>query len=146
MSDDECLRLDRQLCFPIYACSKEIIRKYTPLLEGIGLTYTQYIVMLALWEKDEISVRELGDRLLLDSGTLSPILEKLEGKGLLEREKVKGDERKVAIKLTDKGEGLRVPAREIPAKMGKCLNLSTEEAEKLGEILYKLLKNLCYNE
>lgn len=138
---DRCLRLDHQLCFPMYAASKEIIRKYTPYLKEIDLTYTQYIVMLVLWEQERISMRELGERLYLDSGTLTPLLVKLEKKGLLVRERSKTDERIMEITATDKGIGLKVKSRKIPKEIGKCLNLSPKEAYELSKILKKILKN-----
>lgn len=140
MKDDKCLELDRQLCFPMYAASKEIIRKYTPLLRELDLTYTQYIVMMVLWENERISMRKLGERLYLDSGTLSPVLLKMEKKGLISRIRGKDDERVMDVAITPKGVGLKVLARKVPKEMGDCLRLSPLEAAQLSRILKKILK------
>ncbi len=139
MKDDKCLELGRQICFPLYAASREVTRRYKPLLDEIGLTYTQYIVMLVLWEKEKISMHELGERLYLDSGTLTPLLLKLETKGLISRERNEKDVREMIISATDKGIGLKVQAREIPGRIGKCLNLSLKDAVQLKRILGKIL-------
>ncbi len=139
MKDDRCLELNRQLCFPLYAASREVTRRYKPFLDEIGLTYTQYIVMLVLWEEGEISMHELGKKLYLDSGTLTPVLVKLEGKGLIERKRNEKDIREMIVSATDKGVGLKVQAREIPGKIGKCLNLSLKDAVQLKKILGKIL-------
>lgn len=135
----ENLKLDRQLCFPLYACSKEIIKKYKPFLDEINLTYTQYIVMLVLWEKDNISVKDLGNALYLDSGTLTPLLKKLEKQGLMQRVRSVSDERSVQVSLTLEGIALKDKAVEIPLKLGECINISPEEALLLYEILYKII-------
>lgn len=140
MKDDRCLELSRQLCFPLYAASKEVTRKYKPFLDKIGLTYTQYIVMMVLWEEGQVSMQKLGKRLYLDSGTLTPLLVKLEDKGLVERVRNKNDEREVIVMATPKGIGLRTEAREIPKQMGKCLNISPMEALQLKKILKKILQ------
>lgn len=139
MKDDRCLELSRQLCFPLYAASKEVTRKYKPFLDALGLTYTQYIVMLVLWEEEKISMQKLGKRLYLDSGTLTPLLVKLEDKGLVERVRNKDDEREMIVMATQKGIGLKTEAREIPKQMGKCLNISAMEALQLKRILGKIL-------
>ena len=139
-NNDKCLELDRQLCFPMYAASKEIVRKYTPLLEPLGLTYTQYIVMLVLWEDEVVTMRDLGDRLYLDSGTLTPLLDKLETKRLIKRSRNEDDERTLDIALTKKGMALKEDARKIPKKIGRCLRLSPREAYELSTILKKILK------
>lgn len=138
----DCLKLRNQLCFPIYLCSKEIIRKYTPYLNKLDLTYTQYIVMMYLWENKETNVKELGKTLLLDSNTLTPLLKKLEQKEYIIRAKSEKDERNLIIKLTKKGENLKQEARIIPKEIGKCINLSLEEAEILYKTLYKILENV----
>ena len=138
----DCLKLRNQLCFPIYLCSKEIIRKYTPYLNKLDLTYTQYIVMMYLWENKETNVKELGKTLLLDSNTLTPLLKKLEQKEYIIRAKSEKDERNLIIKLTEKGEKLKQEARIIPKEIGKCINLSPEEAEMLYKTLYKILDNV----
>ena len=134
-----CLRLENQLCFPLYVCSKEIIRKYKPLLDELDLTYTQYITMMALWENTSMNVRELGNCLFLDSGTLTPVLKKLEAKGYLKRSRSKEDERNLIVTVTEKGWNLRDQALSIPQSMSTCINLQPEEAEVLYKLLYKLL-------
>jgi DNA-binding MarR family transcriptional regulator len=137
---DEGLRLNNQLCFPLYAASKAVVARYTPFLDEIGLTYTQYITMMVLWEIKTIGVKELGKRLYLDSGTLTPVLKRLEGKGLITRERSKEDERTVTIGVTDLGNQLKVQAAQVPLKMAACMPLSREEAAVLYELLYKLLE------
>ena len=139
---EDSLKLDNQLCFPLYVCSKEIIRKYKTYLEKLDLTYTQYITMMVMWEEKEINVKRLGEKLFLDSGTLTPLLKKLETKGYIERLKNSKDERNLDIKITTKGEELKDKAKEIPLKVGSCLDLSEKEAIDLYKILYKLLKRL----
>jgi DNA-binding MarR family transcriptional regulator len=139
MENYDCLKLENQLCFPLYAASREILRKYTPLLKKIGLTYTQYIVMMVMWEHKSLNVGELGKKLYLDTGTLSPLLKSMEEKELLTRTRQKGDERVVTIEITQKGMDLQKEAVFVPEQMGKCLNISMEEAKTLYGILYKLL-------
>lgn len=136
----DSLKLENQLCFPLYACSKEIVRRYKPFLDEVDLTYTQYIAMMVLWEYVELTVKEMGERLFLDSGTLTPVLKTLEKKGFLERNRSKKDERNLIISITKDGEKLREKAREIPEKMGKCINISQKDAAELYRILYKLLE------
>ena len=135
----DCLLLKNQLCFPLYAASREILRKYTPHLRELDLTYTQYIVMMALWEKKKLTVGELGELLFLDTGTLSPLLKEMEKKGLLCRTRDTSDERIVKIAITKEGEALKEKAVKIPSKMGGCINLSADEAKSLYAILYKIL-------
>lgn len=135
----EALRLDNQLCFPLYACARQVVNKYTPLLKPLGLTYTQYIAMMVLWEKDGITVGEIGKRLFLDNGTLTPLLKKLETQGYITRERSAEDERVVLVSLTDAGWELREKAKEIPFKVGDCVALEPEEAKTLYGLLYKLL-------
>ena len=142
----DCLKLENQLCFPIYLCSKEIIRKYTPFLDELDLTYTQYIVMMFFWEKEKSNVKELGKTLLLDSSTLTPLLKKLETKGYITRARSKKDERNLDIEITEKGKKLKDKAITIPEKMGKCLNLSEEEAETIYKLMYKVLLNVVKEE
>ena len=140
MSDKyDCLKLKSQLCFPLYACSKEIIRRYKPFLDKFDLTYTQYITMMALWENESMNVRELGLVLFLDSGTLTPVLKKLESKGYLERKRSKEDERNLSVTVTEKGWELREEALSIPGSMSSCVNLEPEEASELYRLLYKVL-------
>ena len=138
----QSLKLENQLCFPIYLCAKEITRKYTSFLKELDLTYTQYIVMLYLWEKKSCNVKTLGDVILLDSSTLTPLLKKLENKGYIERKRSEKDERNLNIFLTKKGEVLKEDAIEIPIKMGNCINLSEEEIKVLYSLIYKILSNV----
>ena len=139
------LRLENQLCFPLYVCSKEIVRRYTPYLDPLGLTYTQYITMMALWEYGTMSVTELGEKISLDSGTLTPLLKKLEDKGYVTRERNKRDERSVQVKITEEGYALREEAKGVPAAMGSCIDISMEDAKELYRLLHKLMDNLDEN-
>ena len=139
---EDKLLLKNQLCFPLYLCSKEIIRKYSPLLNELDLTYTQYIVMMYLWENKETNIKELGKTLLLDSNTLTPLLKKLESKNYITRSKSNNDSRNSIIKLTEEGESLKSKCLSIPNLVGKCVNLSEEEAKTLYTILYKILYNI----
>ncbi len=140
VSNMEGLKLENQICFPLYACSKEIIRRYKPYLDELNLTYTQYITMIVLWEKKSQSVKELGEVLFLDSGTLTPVLKKLEAKGYLTRTRSMEDERSLIVTITKKGEDLKTKAAGIPKRLGECVNMKPEDAEKLYELLYTLLK------
>ena len=133
------LRLENQLCFPLYAASREIIRLYRPHLDALDLTYTQYITMMVLWEEREISVKQLGKRLYLDSGTLTPLLKSLEAKGYVTRTRSRDDERVVVVRLTDAGLALQEQAVAVPEGMKACLRLSPDEAAVLYKLLYKLL-------
>ncbi len=139
MENYDCLKLENQLCFPLYAASREILRKYTPLLKKLDLTYTQYIVMMVMWDKKTLTVGDLGKSLYLDTGTLSPLLKAMEEKGLLSRSRDKNDERVVTVAITQKGEDLREKALSVPEAVGKCLNLNPEEAKTLYTLLYKIL-------
>ena len=140
MSDKyDVLKIENQLCFPLYVVSKEIVRKYTPFLNEIDLTYTQYITMMVMWEHRELSVKELGEKLYLDSGTLTPLLKNLEKKGLVTRERSKIDERFLVVRITDTGMKLREKAIDIPAKIGSCFSLEDQEAIQLYSIVKKLL-------
>lgn len=138
----EGLKLSNQLCFPLYAASREVIRKYRPYLDPLGLTYTQYIVMMVLWEEEQISVKELGRRLYLDSGTLTPVLKSLEEKGFVDRARSKEDERVLIARLTKEGLALKERAKDVPAKVGGCVKLAPGEAVQLYSLLYKLLDGL----
>ncbi len=136
------LALDNQLCFALYVCSKEIIRKYTPILEPKGLTYTSYITLLCLWEKDDVTVKELGERLFLDSGTLTPLLKKMETQGLITRTRGGKDERTVYIKLTDKGRSIKTDCADIPNQM-MCQNiLDMDKAAPLLMTLHQIMHNM----
>ena len=135
----DALKLDNQLCFPLYACSREIIRQYKPFLEEIDLTYTQYIVMMVLWERKAVTVKELGDCLYLDSGTLTPLLKKMEAKGLLSRARSAQDERNLIVTITEAGEALKERAVRVPGLMAQCSPLEPQEAMTLYRLLYKML-------
>lgn len=140
------LALDNQLCFALYVCSKEIIRKYTPLLEPLGLTYTSYITLLCLWEKDNVTVKELGERLFLDSGTLTPLLKKMEGQGLVTRNRGGKDERTVYIQLTDQGRGMKEKCVSVPKQM-MCQNiLDMDKAAPLLKTLHQIMQNMMDKE
>ena len=138
----ETLRLRNQLCFPLYLCSKEIVRRYGPMLEDLNLTYTQYIVMMYFWEVGTSNAKELSRTLLLDPSTLTPVLKKLEQKGYLSRDRDPADERNLVIGLTDAGRALRDDALHIPAQMGCRLGLSPDEARTLGNLIGKVLNNI----
>ncbi|MBP2650536.1 MAG: MarR family transcriptional regulator [Firmicutes bacterium] len=142
MDKDSLLKLDNQLCFAVYACAKEITGLYRPILDTLGLTYTQYITLLVLWEKDDVTLKELGERLLLNSGTLTPLLKKMEAAGILFRERSKDDERNLRIRLTDKGRELKKAAYEIPEKVFCASHLTMEEATLLRNKLKELLTRL----
>ena len=133
------LLLDHQLCFPLYACARETIKLYKPFLDELDLTYTQYITMMVLWERGSVSVKELGEALYLDSGTLTPLLKKMEAKGLLTRRRSTEDERSLIVSLTCEGEAMKDRALAVPAQMARCLRLAPEEARELYRLLYKLL-------
>lgn len=135
----DALKLGVQISFPLYACAKETVRLYKPHLDKLGLTYTQYIAMLVLWEEEKLTVKELGNRLYLDSGTLTPLLKKLEAKGLLKRERSKEDERNLFITLTEEGLALKDKALPIPYEMVKCIDMSEEEKAALYHLLYRVL-------
>lgn len=137
----EALKLDNQLCFPLYACSREIIKRYKPFLDAIDLTYTQYITMMVLWEEKTVTAKVLGDKLFLDSGTLTPLLKKMEAKGLLTRNRSEKDERNLMVTITEEGERLKERAIAVPEQMAQCVNLTPEEAGELYKILYKILGN-----
>lgn len=138
----DSLKLENQLCFPLYACSKEIVRRYKTYLDKLDLTYTQYIVMMVMWEEKELNVKELGDKLFLDSGTLTPVLKKLEAKGYVTRERSKIDERTLIVTLTEGGKELRESAVGIPVGMRGCLKLSDEEVIQLRTMLGKILSDM----
>ena len=142
MSDTyEQLKLKNQLCFPLYACSRKIVNAYTPYLKPMGLTYTQYLVFMVLWEKKEATVGELGSTLYLDAGTLSPLLKKLEIEGLIARTHPENDERVTSVKLTDKGEELKEACKDIPFKVASVVgSFDKKEIEQLYGLLYKILE------
>ncbi len=138
----DALKLENQLCFPLYACSKEIVKRYKPFLDKLELTYTQYITMMVMWEHKSISVKEIGEYIYLDSGTLTPVLKVLEKKGYISRERSSEDERVLIASITDVGMKLRDKALEVPKQMGACVNVTPEEAKTLYDLLYKVLGGL----
>ena len=137
----EAMKLRNQLCFPLYAAARNVMGLYTPWLKPLGLTYTQYLVLLVLWERDGQTVSEIGDALLLDNGTLSPLLKKMELAGYLERRRNREDERVVTVTLTEAGRDLQLEAKDIPMKIASCVDLSPEKAQQLYTLLYELLEN-----
>lgn len=140
--DFDMLKLENQLCFPLYACAKEVVRRYKPFLDPLELTYTQYIAMMVLWEKKSVTVKALGECLWLDSGTLTPVLKKLESKAYITRSRSAQDERSVTVTITAKGEALKTQAADIPLRLGQCVKLAPDEAVQLHALLYKLLDGL----
>ena len=136
----ESLKLSKQLCFPLYACSREMIKLYKPFLDELGLTYTQYITLMVLWEHKAMTVKALGQELYLDSGTLTPLLKKLEEKGLVTRRRSDLDERNLIVTITELGESMRDQALHIPEEMTKCINLPREDIRELYRMLHQLLE------
>lgn len=139
MNRYDALKLENQLCFPLYAASREVIKHYHPYLKELGLTYTQYIAMMVFWADGKISVKELGEKLFLDSGTLTPVLKSLEEKGYVKRRRSSEDERVLIVEITDAGEALKERAVSIPGQIAGCVKLDTEEAMQLYKLLYKVL-------
>ena len=139
---EQSLLLDDQVCFALYAASRAVTARYRPLLDELGLTYPQYLVLLVLWEQDSVSVRELGTALQLESSTLSPLLKRLEAAGLLRRERRLDDERSVAIRLTDEGAALRERAREVPPAMGDAMGLTPEQDAAVKQLLRLITSNV----
>lgn len=135
----DSLLLENQLCFPLYAASREVVKRYRPHLEELGLTYTQYIVLMVVWAEGTVSVRDLGRKLFLDSGTLTPVLKTLEKMGHITRRRCTQDERVLLVSITEAGLALRGRAVEIPAAVSGCVNLDKQEAETLYRLLYKVL-------
>lgn len=141
----EAMKLSNQLCFPLYAASRSVVNLYTPYLRPLGLTYTQYIVFLVLWEKDGLTVGEICERLMLDNGTLTPLLKKMQAAGYIERRRSENDDRVVVVTLTDAGRDLQKKAKDVPGKMAGCLSLTPEKAKTLYALLYELLENQKQN-
>ncbi len=135
----DALKLDNQLCFPLYAAAKEVVRLYKPLLDDLDMTYTQYITMMVLWEHKELSVKELGGHLYLDSGTLTPLLKTMEGKGWVTRCRSKEDERVLNVSVTPAGEALKDKAVHVPEQIAGCVPLEPQEAMELYRLLHKIL-------
>jgi DNA-binding MarR family transcriptional regulator len=136
------LKLDNQLCFSVYALSRLITKAYQPLLDALGVTYPQYLVMMLLWEHESLTVKELGEKLLLDSGTLTPLLKRMEQRGWLNRRRATHDERSVIATLLPAGRALEQKAQEIPLKLGNCLDMTIEEAGELRQQLKPLIAQL----
>lgn len=141
MDKYDSLKLGNQLCFPLYATAKEIVRKYKPFLDELDLTYTQYITMMVLWEEKSINVKELGEYLFLDSGTLTPLLKKLENKNYITKTRLKEDERNVIVSVTEEGYKLRDQALAIPQEISTCVNINKEDARELFILLHKVMGN-----
>lgn len=139
MNDYDVLKLENQLCFPLYAASREVIKRYKPFLDPLGLTYTQYIAMMVLWDCRKISVKDLGEKLFLDSGTLTPLLKKLEAQGYITRLRSEKDERVLIVETTPKGRRLREKAVDVPQQVGCCVRITADETQQLYTLLYKLL-------
>lgn len=136
----EALRLDHQLCFPLYAASREVVKQYTPYLKPLGLTYTQYITLMVLWEDKKLRVGDLGQKLFLDTGTLTPLLKKMEESGLVKRTRSSDDERVVLVEITDQGMAMREKLKDVPGHVGQCLHLEKDDALILYQELYKVLR------
>ncbi len=145
MSNYDALLLKNQLCFPLYAASRQITRLYKPLLDPLDLTYTQYLVMMILWEEDTLTVSQIGEKLFLDSGTLTPLLKKLEASGYVKRKRWDQDERVVHVSLQPKGFELRDKAAEIPKELSRCINIPLKDQVQLYKLLYSVLnmEDLC---
>ncbi len=137
----DALKLENQLCFPLYAAAREVVKKYRPFLDAIDLTYTQYIAMMVMWEHEQITVKELGERLYLDSGTVTPVVKSLIAKGHVQKQRNQADERSVIVTLTEKGRALRQRAAQIPQQVAGCISLAPEEAMQLYSLLYKVLQS-----
>ena len=142
MNEFDALKLKNQMCFPLYACAREVVNKYRPFLSEINLTYTQYIAMMVLWEEGSCSAKELGQKLYLDSGTLTPVLKSLEKKGFVKRVRSQKDERLLMVEITGEGQKLKERAADIPQKVAGCVQLSEAEAGALYQTLYKILAQL----
>lgn len=140
--ENEVLRLDNQLCFPLWAAAKAVVHRYTPFLDELGITYTQYIVLMALWEQDQLSVKALGNKVFLDSGTITPLLKKLEAKGLITRTRSEHDERSITVGLTEAGRELKNRAIQVPLRMAGCIDLSLEEGMQLVQLLHKVMHGI----
>ena len=143
MNDYPQLRLENQLCFPLYACAKEIVRRYTPFLEPYNLTYTHYITMMVIWENGQVTVSELGKALCLDSGTLTPVLKKLEANGYVKRTRKPDDERCVVVCPTQEGWDLQEKLKDVPMSVGSCIRLEASEVKQLYALLHKVLASFC---
>ncbi|MBQ7379970.1 MAG: MarR family transcriptional regulator [Clostridia bacterium] len=140
-SEYDALKLDNQLCFPLYAAAREVVKKYRPFLDELDLTYTQYIAMMVMWEHEQITVKELGEKLYLDSGTVTPVVKSLIAKGHVQKQRNQADERSVIVSLTEQGRTLRKFAADVPHRVADCISLDPSEAVQLYTLLYKVLKS-----
>ena len=138
----DVLMLKSQLCFPLYVCAKEVVKAYTPYLEKLGITYTQYITMMVMWEHKELRVKEIGEYLYLDSGTLTSVLKKLEEKGFVTRRRSEKDERELVVTITESGEELRDKAVDIPNQLSSCVDLEPQKVKELYDLLYEVIGKL----
>ena len=138
----DAIKLKNQLCFPLYACSKEIVKAYKPYLDELDLTYTQYITMMVMWEHKELKVKEVGQYLYLDSSTLTPLLKRLEEKGYVKRRRSSEDERDLIVTITESGELLKEKAVTIPERLGACVDLEAQKAQTLYALLYEVIGKL----
>ena len=138
----DVLKLENQLCFPLYVCAKEVVRAYKPYLDELDITYTQYITMMVMWEHKELRVKEIGEHLYLDSGTLTSVLKKLEEKGFVTRKRSEKDERDLIVTITDKGTALKEKAVHVPEKLGGCIELDPKKAKALYDTLYEIIGKL----
>ncbi|MCM1023010.1 MAG: MarR family transcriptional regulator [Prevotella sp.] len=138
----DALKLENQLCFPLYVCAKEVVKAYKPYLDELDLTYTQYITMMAMWEHKELRVKDLGGYLYLDSGTLTPLLKRLEEKGFVSRKRSAKDERDMIVTLTDAGESLKEKAADVPERLAACVSIDPQKARELYAVLYEIIGKL----
>ena len=138
----DVLKLENQLCFPLYVCAKEVVRAYKPYLDELDITYTQYITMMVMWEHKGLRVKDIGEHLYLDSGTLTSVLKKLEEKGFVTRKRSEKDERDLIVTLTDKGTALKEKAVHVPKRLGRCIELDPQKAKALYETLYEIIGKL----
>ena len=138
----DALKLENQICFPLYACSKEVVKAYKPYLDELDLTYTQYITMMVMWEHKELRVKDVGKCLFLDSSTLTPLLKRLEEKGYVTRRRSTEDERDLIVTITDSGEALKEKAVAVPERLGACVSLDPQKAQALYALLYEVIGNL----
>lgn len=139
----DLLKLENQMCFPLYACAKEVVKAYKPYLDELDLTYTQYITMMVLWEQKELRVKDVGKRLYLDSSTLTPLLKRLEEKGYVARRRSTEDERDLIVTITDKGEALKEKAVTVPQRLSACIEMDPKKSQILYDLLYELIGKLA---
>lgn len=142
----DALKLENQICFPLYACSKEVVKAYKPYLDELDLTYTQYITMMVMWEHKELRIKEVGTYLYLDSATLTPVMKKLEQKGYVERRRSTKDERDLIVTITESGEALKEKAAAVPAQLAACIEMEPEKAKALYDLLYEMIGKLTQAE